>query len=85
VNATSSSLSDEAFPLSTNILSSKALAYDMMYGKEETSFARWAYTAKAYKTVDGLGMLVEQAAESFSLWCGELPDTRTVMETLRSE
>lgn len=85
VNATSSSLSDEAFPLSTNILSSKALAYDMMYGKEETSFTRWAYTAKAYKTVDGLGMLVEQAAESFALWCGELPDTRTVMETLRSE
>jgi shikimate dehydrogenase len=85
INATSSSLSDEAFPLSTNLLSTKALAYDMMYGKEKTSFTRWAVQAKAYKTVDGLGMLVEQAAESFFLWCGARPDTNAVMETLRSE
>ena len=84
VNATSSSLSDELFPLGTNLLGRKALAYDMMYGKEETSFTKWAQHAKAHKVADGLGMLVEQAAESFFLWCGERPNTQAVMEILRS-
>ncbi|MDC1311048.1 shikimate dehydrogenase [Burkholderiales bacterium] len=85
VNATSSSLSNDLFPLRTNLLGSKALAYDMMYGKHETSFTKWAQKSKAHRAVDGLGMLVEQAAESFFLWCDKRPDTQTVMKILRSE
>lgn len=84
VNATSSSLSNDLFPLSTNLLGSKTLAYDMMYGKNETSFMKWAQNSKAHKAVDGLGMLVEQAAESFFLWCDKRPNTHAVMEILRS-
>ena len=84
VNATSSSLSGDAFPLSSNVLGPNALAYDMMYGKDDTSFSRWASVAKAYQISDGLGMLVEQAAESFFLWRGKRPETRAVMEALRA-
>jgi shikimate dehydrogenase len=84
VNATSSSLSGDAFPLSSSVLGRNALAYDMMYGRDKTSFSHWAAAAKAYQISDGLGMLVEQAAESFFLWRGKRPETRAVMEALRA-
>jgi shikimate dehydrogenase len=56
----------------------------MMYGSEPTAFVRWGQSHGAAKALDGLGMLVEQAAESFFLWRGAQPDTAAVIEALRS-
>ncbi len=82
INGTSASLSGELPPLPDALFSSGAGAYDMMYGAEPTVFLRWAADQGA-RTMDGLGMLVEQAAESFFQWRGKHPDTRPVLETLR--
>lgn len=81
INATSAGLADEAPPLPPGILRSGVLAYDMVYGRE-TPFLTAARRAGA-RTCDGLGMLVEQAAESFFLWRGVRPQTRPVLEKLR--
>ena len=83
VNATSTSLDGEDFPVSSDILQPGALAYDMMYGKSDTAFFRWAEKAQADTVSDGLGMLVEQAAESFFIWRGKRPDTGPVIDLLR--
>jgi shikimate dehydrogenase len=55
----------------------------MMYGRELTAFNRWASDLGARQTLDGLGMLVEQAAEAFFLWRGVRPHTKPVLESLR--
>ena len=81
INATSAGLADEAPPLPAGILRSGVLAYDMVYGRE-TPFLTAARRAGA-RTCDGLGMLVEQAAESFFIWRGVRPQTRPVLEKLR--
>ena len=83
INATSSGLSDEMPPLPPGIFAPGALAYDMMYGRE-TPFMKFAREQGAGIVADGLGMLVEQAAESFFIWRGVKPDTRPVMEALRN-
>lgn len=80
INATSTGLSDELAPLPDDIFASPALAYDMMYGRD-TPFLRFA-RAHGAQTADGLGMLVEQAAEAFYLWRGVRPDTTPVMAAL---
>ncbi|OYT94161.1 MAG: shikimate dehydrogenase, partial [Pseudomonas sp. PGPPP3] len=59
------------------------VCYDMMYAKEPTAFNRWASQHGAARTLDGLGMLVEQAAEAFALWRGVRPDTAPVLQHLR--
>ncbi|MFZ3019139.1 MAG: shikimate dehydrogenase [Gallionella sp.] len=82
VNATSAGLSDSAIPLPDSIFAPNALAYDMMYGRE-TPFMAFAREHGA-RVADGLGMLVEQAAEAFHIWRGVRPDTRPVLEKLRS-
>ncbi|MBI5436321.1 MAG: shikimate dehydrogenase [Nitrosomonadales bacterium] len=84
INATSSGLSDEMPPLPNGIFAPHALAYDMMYGKK-TPFMKFAREQGAAIVSDGLGMLVEQAAESFFLWRGVRPDTRPVIEQLRKQ
>jgi shikimate dehydrogenase len=65
------------------LLADNACCYDMMYGKEPTVFMRWASEHGAAQIADGLGMLVEQAAESFRLWRGVKPPTQEVMAELR--
>ncbi len=82
INATSSSLSDEMPPLPDDLFKSGALAYDMMYGRE-TPFMAFARKQGAPIVADGLGMLVEQAAEAFYLWRNKRPDTRAVLAELR--
>lgn len=83
INATSSSLSDELPPLPDDLFAADALAYDMVYGKGLTSFLAYAEERNAQRLADGLGMLVEQAAESFLIWRGVRPDTQPVMRALR--
>lgn len=83
INATSSSLQGEALPLPAGIFAPGALAYDMMYGREPTPFLVFAQAQGAARVADGLGMLVEQAAESFFLWRGVRPQTAPVMALLR--
>jgi shikimate dehydrogenase len=82
INATSSGLSDELVPLPANVFAEGALAYDMMYGRE-TPFMKFAREHRA-QVADGLGMLVEQAAEAFYIWRGVRPDTAPVIAQLRS-
>lgn len=82
VNATSTGLTDTVLPLPTGIFAAGALAYDMMYGRE-TPFMVFARSQGAL-IADGLGMLVEQAAEAFYIWRGVRPETQTVMQTLRT-
>ncbi len=82
INATSSGLSDEMPPLPPNIFAPSALAYDLMYGTE-TPFMKFAREHGAAKIADGLGMLVEQAAEAFLLWRGVRPDTQPILAKLR--
>jgi shikimate dehydrogenase len=81
INATSAGLSDAMPPLPESVFASGALAYDMVYGKI-TSFLAFARTRGA-RTTDGIGMLVEQAAESFYIWRGVRPQTAPVIELLR--
>jgi shikimate dehydrogenase len=82
INATAASLAGELPPLSPAIFTADTLAYDMMYGRD-TPFLSFARTHGA-ATADGLGMLVEQAAEAFWLWRGVRPDTAPVIASLRA-
>lgn len=85
LNATSASLSGELPPLPDGLLAREALAYDLMYGKEPTPFLRWAQQQGATQVADGLGMLVEQAAEAFFLWRQVRPETQPVLQRLREQ
>jgi shikimate dehydrogenase len=82
INATSASLAGALPPLSPRVFSAATLAYDMMYGRD-TPFLGFARSHGA-ATADGLGMLVEQAAEAFYLWRGVRPDTAPVIASLRT-
>lgn len=83
INGTSSSISGEMPPLPSFILSNEGCAYDMMYAAEPTPFMCWAARETAWAVSDGLGMLVEQAAEAFCIWRGLRPDTKPVIEMVR--
>lgn len=84
VNATSASLSGTAPALPESVFVD-AVAYDMVYGRGETPFLAAARRAGAARCIDGLGMLVEQAAESFLVWRGVRPATAPVLAMLRAE
>ncbi|MBI3712280.1 MAG: shikimate dehydrogenase [Burkholderiales bacterium] len=84
INATSASLQQESVMIASDVFASDCLAYDMMYGDVATPFMRMAQSAGA-QTADGLGMLVEQAAEAFYLWRGVRPDTALVLAQLRGD
>jgi shikimate dehydrogenase len=83
INATSAGLSDSQLPLPSGIFAPHALAYDMMYGRI-TPFMAFAHQHGA-TVFDGLGMLIEQAAEAFSLWRGIRPPTAPVIEMFKQQ
>lgn len=83
INGTSSSLNDELPPIPNGLFAEGSLAYDMMYSSGLTPFLRRGQQENAAMLADGLGMLVEQAAEAFLIWRGVMPETRTVMGLLR--
>jgi shikimate dehydrogenase len=86
INATSASLSGDVPPIAGSLIEpGKTVCYDMMYGKDPTSFCRWASEHGAGVSMDGLGMLAEQAAEAFYLWRGVRPDTAPVLAELRRQ
>ena len=85
VNATSASLAHAALPLPASVFDGAALAYDMMYGAAPTVFMESARRGGATAVADGLGMLVEQAAESFAIWRGVRPQTSQVLGALRAK
>lgn len=82
INATSSGLSDEMPDIPEGIFAPRSLIYDMMYGRE-TPFMKFAREHGAAVVTDGLGMLVEQAAEAFFIWRDVRPDTAPVIKALR--
>lgn len=82
VNATSASLSGELPPLPDDVLGETRLAYELVYGKGLTPFLRMAQEQGVARLADGVGMLVEQAAEAFAWWRGVRPATRAVIDRL---
>jgi shikimate dehydrogenase len=82
VNATSASLIGELPPVPPNVFSPKGTAYELVYGKGLTPFLRLARNAGVLGVADGVGMLVEQAAEAFAWWRGVRPQTRSVIDRL---
>lgn len=84
INGTSASLSGELPPIPETAIHLETTCYDMMYGSEPTVFNQWAQNLKAAVTIDGLGMLVEQAAESFNAWRGVRPESTPVINSIRN-
>jgi shikimate dehydrogenase len=83
INASSAGLSGELPDLPATLLTERSCCYDMLYGTEPTPFMRWAAHHAAWAVADGLGMLVEQAAESFYIWRHVRPETRPVINAIR--
>jgi len=83
INATSASLSDSLPAISAGLLASNGVCYDLAYSEQPTAFVRWGLREGARLSVDGRGMLVEQAAHAFKLWRGVMPDTAQVLEGLK--
>jgi shikimate dehydrogenase len=84
INATAAGLSGAVPELPDDCLAAGGWTYDMMYGQEPTAFVHWGRAHAAARALDGLGMLVEQAAEAFWLWRGVRPDTEAVIRALRA-
>ncbi|MGN6327920.1 MAG: shikimate dehydrogenase [Rhodanobacter sp.] len=85
VNATSAGVLGSALQLPFSLVGARALCYDLSYGAAAGSFLAWAKTAGARYAFDGLGMLVETAADAFELWHGKRPDTDPVYHALRQQ
>ncbi len=83
LNATAASLSGDLPPLPNHVLAKGGTCYDLAYGKEPTPFVEWGLQQGAVLSRDGIGMLVEQAAEAFFLWRGIRPETAAVIATLQ--
>lgn len=84
INATSAGLSGAVPQLPGTLLTERSCCYDMVYGAEPTPFMRWSAHHAAWAVADGLGMLVEQAAESFFIWRNRRPVTGPVINQLRA-
>ena len=85
INGTSSSLFGEMPELDAKLIAPDCCCYDLMYSATDTPFVQWAKLEGARISIDGLGMLVEQAAEAFALWRGVRPNTASVMAHLREQ
>jgi len=85
LNATSASLSAELPPLPEQLLAQHGSCYDLAYANQPTAFVKWGQENHAVNSLDGLGMLVEQAAEAFWLWRDVRPQTAQVIALLNSE
>ena len=83
INATAAGLAGETPPLPEDCLAPGGTTYDMMYADRPTAFVLWGRRHGAARALDGLGMLVEQAAESFFLWRGVHPGTGPIIRQLR--
>ena len=84
INGTSASLSGDLPPIPDSVIHQHTTCYDMMYGPEPTVFNQWAAGLNSGATLDGLGMLVEQAAESFKAWRGVRPESSPVIDSIRA-
>lgn len=84
INGTSGGLTGDMPDLPSSLLTERSCCYDMVYGSEPTVFMRWAAHNAAWAVADGLGMLVEQAAESFYLWRRARPETGPVINQIRT-
>ncbi|MEP7314518.1 MAG: shikimate dehydrogenase [Pseudomonadota bacterium] len=85
INASAASLATQLPPLPPGIVNTRSVCYDLAYGREDTVFLRWAQERGCTRTAMGLGMLIEQAAESFFGWRGIRPDTASVLAALKVE
>ena len=83
INATSASLTNELPPMTDAIIGPETVCYDMAYGKTDTPFVQWSLKNGCARAVQGWGMLVEQAAESFRVWRGIKPATGSVLTALK--
>ncbi len=83
INATSASLDNTLPPLPDSIIDADTLCYDLAYSDKDTAFLAWSKSVGASTAHDGLGMLIEQAAESYFIWRGFRPDTNPVFKQLR--
>jgi len=83
INATSASLSGDIPPIPAGAVGPETVCYDLAYGRSAMAFVRWAQQSGCALAVQGLGMLVEQAAESFRLWRGVRPATAEVLAALK--
>jgi len=83
INATSASLSNDLPPITATIIGPETVCYDMAYGKTDTPFVQWSLNNGCARAVQGWGMLVEQAAESFRVWRGIKPNTGSVLTALK--
>ncbi|MCW8865453.1 MAG: shikimate dehydrogenase [Colwellia sp.] len=84
INATSASLSGKLPEIPVSVITEQTVCYDMVYGKELTPFLVWAKAQGAAKVIDGVGMLVGQAAESFTIWRGIKPEVNAVIKQLKA-
>lgn len=84
INATSAGVTGQSLSLPFSLVGARALCYDLSYGSAAAGFLSWARSAEARLALDGLGMLVETAADAFELWHGKRPDTEAVYRSLRS-
>ncbi len=83
INATSASLSGDIPAIPAGLVSPETVCYDMAYGRSDTPFVRWATKLGCTRALQGWGMLVEQAAESFRIWRGVRPSTAPVLTALK--
>lgn len=85
INATSASLTGKLPPLDEKLLAHSGYCYDLAYANQPTAFVLWGQAHNAKKSLDGLGMLVEQAAEAFYIWRGIHPETKSIIHLLNTE
>jgi len=85
INSTSASLSNELPNIAEDVIAQATCCYDMAYSAEPTCFIAWANNLGVKHTIDGLGMLIGQAAESFRVWRGVKPETKTLLSLMREQ